>query len=164
MKLLVSSLVLSFAAVPAQAAVIKISGKVPLTVVYHDETKLPDGSVVSRDYLKGTIEAGDSSATFDGALQDCFGAIVFAPGGEDIVEGHGYCDAVDEDGDVWWLSWTSDESGQSRWTITGGTGKYAGIEGTGETIFTMEDFNVANDATPSALVGRYNADIVIPER
>lgn len=156
-------LALSAAATPAGAAEMTISGKVPLTVIYHDETKLPDGSIVSRDHVRGTIEASDSAAMFDGNAQDCFGAIVFAPGGEEIVQGHGYCDSVDKDGDVWWLAWTTDTSGESRWMITGGTGKYEGIAGTGKTVFSMEDFNVGDDAAPSGLVGSYTAQIILPD-
>jgi hypothetical protein len=156
MKALLLCLAASLAASSsAQAAETKISGEIPFKVVYHDQTELADGRVVSRDHLKGTIKSTDGSGLFDGSSQDCFGAIVFAVGGEKIVEGHGSCDAIDTDGDVWWLTWTTEKAGESMWTMVGGTGKYKGLTGSGKTTFTMETFKVADNATPSALLARY---------
>jgi hypothetical protein len=157
------ALPLALAAAPALAAEMEIAGEIAFTVVSHDETKLADGSVVSRDHLKGTIKDDDSASVLNGASHDCMGSILYAPGGEAIVEGHGSCDAIDKDGDVWWLTWTTETSGESTWTMIGGTGKYEGLTGSGKTTFTMENFNVAGDATPSALRARYEGMANLPE-
>ena len=164
MKSLVGTIALSLAcaAAPALAAEMKIAGEIAFTVVSHDETRLADGSVVSRDHLKGTIKDDDSASVLDGASHDCQGSILYAPGGEEIVEGHGSCDAIDKDGDVWWLTWTTEASGESTWTMIDGTGKYEGLSGSGKTTFSMETFNVAGNATPSALSARYEGVADLP--
>jgi hypothetical protein len=150
------------AAASTQAAETRVRGEIPFKVVSHHESKLADGSVVSRDHFRGTIKDSDSTSPLNGASHDCFGSILYAPDGEQIIEGHGTCDAIDKDGDVWWLTWKSDAPGESRWTMIGGTGKYKGLSGSGKTTFTMENFNVAGNATPSALLARYEGMADLP--
>jgi hypothetical protein len=48
------------------------------------------------------------------------------------TDGHGYCDAVDADGDRWWIWWNNTPE-SNRWGFIGGTGKYEGIKGGGTT-------------------------------
>jgi hypothetical protein len=149
-------------ALPVQAAETEISGEIQFKVASHDATKLADGGVVSRDHLKGTITDSDNASPLNGASHDCFGSILYAPDGEQIVAGHGTCDAIDKDGEAWWLTSTTEASGGSTWTMIGGTGKYEGLSGSGKTTFTMENFNVAGNATPSALLARYQGMADLP--
>tara|TARA_Y100000588_G_scaffold380466_1_gene464387 strand:- start:166 stop:639 length:474 start_codon:yes stop_codon:yes gene_type:complete len=89
---------------------------------------LPDGRQLIRTSNSG-INLADGGGPFHLNTQDCRGTIVMVDGG---VRNYGYCDSVDADGDVWWLSYTNDlDSGTFQ--ILGGTGKFAGIEGGGTT-------------------------------
>jgi len=139
----------------SEAAETKVSGSITYEVIYHNETKLDDGRVISRDHMRGMVDDHDDGSPIDGSTHDCFGAIVFAPDGKTFQEGHGYCDGVDKDGDVWWLSWSTDGPGESIWSITGGTGKFEGASGTGKTSFRMDEFSVAAGAQPHRLPNDY---------
>jgi hypothetical protein len=44
-----------------------------------------------------------------------------------MVEGHGACDGIDPDGDVWWIKIDLAPNAPISWTITAGTGKYVGL-------------------------------------
>ena len=44
----------------------------------------------------------------------------------------------DKDGDLWWLSWRDYDGTANKWTITGGTGKYQGMTGTGSVTVMMQ--------------------------
>jgi len=139
----------------SEAAEIRVSGEVTYQVVYHDQTDLADGRVVSRDHMRGVVDDKDDSSPIEGSTHDCFGAIVFAKDGKTMEEGHGYCDGVDKDGDVWWPSRTADSVGESTWAITGGTGKYNGATGTGKTSFETDKFSVAEGLQPQMLPNNY---------
>ncbi len=47
-------------------------------------------------------------------------------------EDHGVCVAFDKDGDAWWLSY-SNKGDDRKWMVVAGTGKYAGMTGSGTT-------------------------------
>ena len=47
-------------------------------------------------------------------------------------EGNGYCNYVDADGDKIYTAWEDLTEGKGKATILGGTGKYAGIQGSEE--------------------------------
>jgi len=67
---------------------------------------------------------------FHGATQQCLTTLIQNAEGS-IVEGHGACDGIDPDGDVWWLSISMEGDSPIRWTVTAGTGKYQGIATSG---------------------------------
>jgi hypothetical protein len=52
-----------------------------------------------------------------------------------VVFGHGYEEITDKDGDKYFNKWEGKATGESTWegtyVITGGTGKYRGIKGSG---------------------------------
>ena len=60
------------------------------------------------------------------------------------TNGHGYCDAVDADGDRWWIWWNNTPE-SNKWGFIGGTGKYEGITGGGttESLAQMADGRAA---------------------
>lgn len=43
----------------------------------------------------------------------------------------GYCSAIDDDGDIAWVTWDRLKEGGGTWKYLGGTGKYAGETGGG---------------------------------
>jgi len=116
---------------PATAAEIKGTGTVTYAVTVVAENNLPAGRILRQSRMKGLILADQDNMPFNLSPQDCSNAAIFDDKGT-MVEAHGTCVAVDVDGDVWWLSFQGDTDG-SQWTVTGGTGKYAGMTGGGST-------------------------------
>lgn len=103
-------------------------GTVTYTMTWSEAVRLPEGAV-QRYRLSGVILADDVANPFHLSTQDCNGTTALGGSGKPSIVG-GYCDAIDAQGDVWWISWSG--SGQeSRWTILGGTGKYEGMTGSG---------------------------------
>jgi len=136
--LVVAFAVASLLIVPAWAGDIAISG-----FVNYEVTTSKSESVV-RQRLTGKIEAADPTSILNGSDQECMEKDKV--GAEQIV-GYGYCDAVDATGDTWWLTFAADAAG-SRWRVVGGTGKYAGMTGSGTTFFTPESTIAAATAEP----------------
>ncbi len=107
------------------------SGTVTYVPVASETMQDSSGKTITRDHLKGVILASDPGIKFHLATQDCKGTTVVSAYGNDLVV-KGYCDAIDRDGDVWWL-WYDGTAQGSTWGILGGTGKYAGMTGGGTT-------------------------------
>ncbi len=120
----------------AQAAEVKGNGSVTYVPVASESSQLPNGSTVQRTHLKGIVLADDASVPLHLASQDCSGTTVVAADGSPPVA-NGYCDGLDQDGDVWWLWWHNGSDGNT-WGFIGGTGKFAGIEGGGTTTLEVE--------------------------
>lgn len=132
---LIFSSLLFLVATPALTPVMAESGSGQGTVTYVpvavESMQDASGRTIARNHMKGVILATDSSVSFHLATQDCRGTSVVAADGKDVVV-KGYCDAIDRDGDVWWL-WYDGTTQGSSWGILGGTGKYAGMTGGGTT-------------------------------
>ena len=64
----------------------------------------------------------------------CYGANII--GEESLAFGGGYCIAIDEDGDAYWTWFQVRRRGGFDWQVMGGTGKYEGSTGGGESIAT----------------------------
>jgi hypothetical protein len=88
------------------------------------------------------------------STEDCVGNYEFMPDGE--WKGAGTCTRVNKDGDKWFLKWEQGshikEGGLT--TITGGTGHYSGIKGSG--TFTLEEL------TDTLQGGTYNKKLELP--
>jgi len=129
---LVAAVALGALAVSATAGATKLTGKgtgtyVPLSA---ERMQLADGTMVERSHSQSLLMSDAHNLPFDGSPHDCYGTMVIAPDG--TMAGSGYCDAIDADGDAWFLSWIS--TGQTgTWQVAGGTGKYAGMTGNGTT-------------------------------
>jgi hypothetical protein len=113
-----------------QAAEIKASGTGTYAITSAEETKLPDGSTMLRFHQKGVLVDKDPTSPFNLNAQDCDGVVIIASDGKS-ASGAGSCDAVDKDGDRWWLWWVEKEG--NPWGVTYGTGKFAGMTGGGTT-------------------------------
>ncbi|MDH3246055.1 MAG: hypothetical protein OEM26_15650, partial [Saprospiraceae bacterium] len=90
-----------------------------------------DGMMIQRVMNRGTIIATNPADPFHLATQTCSGINIISKDGQP-VESHGSCDAVDADGDIWWLTYSNKPSGNT-WQIAGGTGKYKNMTGGGTT-------------------------------
>ncbi len=115
----------------AGAAEIKDSG----TVTYHlgqaAHIPMAGGKALTEQRMSGMILANNATAPFHLSSQDCLSAGVGDPKGMP-EENHGVCVAFDKDGDAWWLSY-SNKGDDRKWTVVAGTGKYAGMTGSGTT-------------------------------
>jgi hypothetical protein len=120
----------------AQAAEVKVDATITLVTVSNETSTLNDGRTVMRIHQKGIIRASDPTSPFNLSPQDCFGTLVVAKEGS-AFEGAGSCDAIDKDGDIWWLWWSDSKAG-SPWSVIRGTGKYEGMTGGGTTVTDVQ--------------------------
>jgi hypothetical protein len=136
--LAIGFIVLAFS--PAShAAEINVSGTVTYVTVSQDSTKLSNGGSVLRLHDKGIVRTDDANSPINGAMEDCFDTVVLGADGSP-VDGAGYCDTFDKDGDGYWFSWVGTPTG-TDWTVYHGNGKFDGItgSGTGTTDFMLDD-------------------------
>ena len=126
----ISGLVIGLLASPAQAGEETASGTVTYAPASMETVQTPDGGMMQRSHIMGIVLCDDPSALIHLASQDCFGTTVVSPDGTAVA--NGYCDAVDADGDRWWIWWHNGPKG-NKWGFMGGTGKYEGIKGGGTT-------------------------------
>ena len=101
--------------------------------------QLEDGTTVSRVSSSGFIISKDKDSPFHMVNQFCSGTNVVAAG-ESEPEAYGYCEGLDRDGDMYFLSWYNSPD-KNTWRLLGGTGKFDGISGGGTTagVFTWAD-------------------------
>ena len=130
MTVLICGVVFGSLGAPAEAGEESGSGTVTYAPAAVDNTQLPDGGMMQRSHIMGIVLADDPSNSIHLASQDCFGTTLIAADG--TANGHGYCDAVDTDGDRWWIWWNNTPE-SNKWGFIGGTGKYEGIKGGGTT-------------------------------
>ncbi len=121
----------------ADAKEMKISGSIRYAVTDVDNglANAGDRQFVSQR-LVGKIESDDKAGPLQGSDQVCFGTVVVEK--QQLVASHGYCMAVDEDRDAWWLTYSAGPE-SSQWTVTGGVGKYAGMTGSGTTVYKSDN-------------------------
>lgn len=99
--------------------------------------QLKNGLTVTRLASSIGLSSDAHEGRFHGATQQCLATIVNGADGS-VIEGHGSCDGIDPDGDVWWISLSLDGDGPYRWSITGGTGKYEGLAMSGVSSLVAE--------------------------
>lgn len=130
LTILGSAAILAFAP-NVQAEEITGSGTVTYLTKVISKSKLADGNSLNNMFMKGMVIASDENVPVHLSRQDCTGATIVAPTGEQL-EGAGSCNGLDRDGDIWWIWWRN--TSESRlWGFLGGTGKYQGVEGGGTT-------------------------------
>ncbi len=87
---------------------------------------LGNGMTATRvQYLVGIVTDAQEGM-FHGGTQQCLATVISDASGA-VVEGHGACDGIDPEGDVWWITIDMAADAPIRWTITAGTGKYEGL-------------------------------------
>jgi hypothetical protein len=134
--------VLALLAGPAWCGEEKGGGTVTYGPAEVENQSLPDGSMIQRSHIKGIVLSSDASSAMHLVAQDCFGTTLVSPSG--VATGNGYCDAVDGDGDRYWIWWHNGPRGNT-WGFMGGTGKFEDVEGGGTTeqLAQMADGRVA---------------------
>ena len=130
-KAALAGLVLAGLATAAVAEEHAVSGTVTYIITPLSTAPAANGGKFVQSHLKGVILSNDSSSALHLGAQDCSGTNLYDAKNM-LVEGAGSCSAVDADGDIWWI-WYHNTSSERRWTIIGGTGKYAGMTGSGTT-------------------------------
>jgi hypothetical protein len=111
---------------------------------------LRDGLTATRVSYHVGVVTDAQEGLFHGGTQQCLASIVQNADGS-TVEGHGACDGIDPDGDVWWISIAMEGDAPINWTITGGTGKYEGLAMSGVTSFLAQHAD-------GIFVGRFEGD------
>lgn len=116
----------------AMEAAEKHTSKGHATYVQTGESfKLPDGRSAMRQTSRGFVMTDDPNDPLNMTSQNCVGTALMTSAGAPATA-YGYCDAVDRDGNVWWIWWsTAGETG--KWGFLGGTGKFDGVKGGGTT-------------------------------
>ena len=111
---------------------------------------LKNGQSATRVSYHVGVVTDAQEGLFHGGTQQCLATIIQNTDGS-TVEGHGACDGIDPDGDVWWLSFTMEGDDPISWTITWGTGKYDGLSMSGVTSFVAQHAD-------GMFVGRWEGD------
>ncbi|MBT8400364.1 MAG: hypothetical protein KJO98_07810 [Rhodothermia bacterium] len=83
-----------------------------------------------------SVTSDDAESPFHLASQDCFATYIFEDGVP--VEGHGACDGISVEGDMWWLSLQVGDDGLIHWRMTGGTGRFTNLQTSGTTQLVAE--------------------------
>ncbi|MDX1531245.1 MAG: hypothetical protein R3362_06940 [Rhodothermales bacterium] len=92
---------------------------------------LADGRTLSNGALRGVLIEDDPESPIHLVSQNCAGTDLFGSDGTPI-QSAGSCTGIDGDGDLYHVSYLNSPE-QRPWSFTGGTGKFAGIEGGGTT-------------------------------
>lgn len=125
---------------PISATEFKGSGSVTYATAAEEIIKLSDTTTLTRFHLKGVIIADNPDMPIHLSAQDCMGSVLATDDDKPIFSS-GSCDSTDNDGDIWWLTWSGNGDDSSTWQVTGGAGKYKGMTGSGksEWIIQMSD-------------------------
>lgn len=105
---------------------------------------LPDGNMLVHATSSGFSWTDNDDVVGGNGSLECSGFSTVSPEG-DQLDGSGSCVGLDEDGDIWRIWWSGAMGGE--FGFTGGTGKYAGINGGGTwtTKVRYPDGKVMND-------------------
>ncbi len=118
---MIFSLSLTFSAVAADTA-----GFTSGTAKVLSTMPLKNGLTATRVHYLVGIVTDAQEGMFHGGTQQCLATVISDAEGA-LVEGHGACDGIDPEGDVWWIAIDMAPDAPIRWTITAGTGKYEGL-------------------------------------
>ena len=99
--------------------------------------ELPDGRTIRRIYFSVGVTSDDHDSPWHLGSQDCLATYMFAADGS-LIGGHGACDFVSPDGDLWWATLEASGTDPVRWMGVGGTGKFEGVDHSGTTVISAE--------------------------
>ena len=98
-------------------------------------SELEEGHIIVLVNTKGVIMTDDPSHPFNMAPIDCTG--IFEEFSDGKYKGNGYCTNTDPEGHKLISSWSeSSDTAESRYEVTGGTGKFEGARGEGTYTIT----------------------------
>jgi len=121
---------------------------------------LPDGTTRITVHNRGFIWNDGEPVVGGNGSMDCIGSNILSAEGEPM-SGAGTCEAIDLDGDIWWVWWNGAAGGD--FGFTGGTGKYTGITGGGS---WMSDSQYADGKVMNKWEGSWTipaSDMAMPE-
>lgn len=100
----------------------------------HDVHALSENHVVLLVSMQERLVLDDQASPWHEATGPCGGAVEIKNG---IVSGSGLCAFTDKKGDKFVISWTAESMNEQGgpvgiWSLTDGTGQYAGAEANGE--------------------------------
>jgi hypothetical protein len=121
------------AAVAAEAAEVKVSGSATYVITQSTATELAGGSTLTHFLQEGVIRTDDRASPFNLNLHNCAGSLITSADGATFTA-MGSCDGIDKDGDVWWIAFVNADRNGGHWEVLGGTGKFAGMTGSGTTV------------------------------
>jgi len=124
------ALIVGAVAAPATAGEETASGTVTYVPITMETMEMADGTMMQRSHIRGIVLVDGASGSIHLSSQDCFGTTVVAADGS--ATANGYCDAIDADGDLWWIWWHNSPD-KNVWGFMGGTGKFMGVKGEGTT-------------------------------
>ena len=116
---------------------IPTSGQAVSTVTSSTATPLADGSTLIKRTAHGFWMEDPSAANFPSdKVANCNSTLLLSPGGVPVVW-KGICSVTDIHGDVWIAAFsaTKPDFSDCNWVVNGGTGKYAGLTGSGQCTF-----------------------------
>ena len=108
---------------------IPYKGTTVLVLLDSTEHDLPDGRTIYREKTAGFLITDDQNHPLHLMQKTCYGSLISADGAQ-TLEGNGFCEQMDSNGNVIWEWWEGDQTG-GTWGYTGGTGKYKGVRGSG---------------------------------
>lgn len=100
-----------------------------------ESEKLSDGRTRMHGHDKAIVVDADPNSPLNMATRDCFGTMIMDAKGN-LVDGAGYCETFDKSNDGYWLTWNMAPGGGVKWKAYYGTGKFAGVSGSGDTMVT----------------------------
>jgi hypothetical protein len=106
-----------------------VGGYVAYIPDHTKEIVLPDGRKLVHTTLRGVLIEDDPKSPIHLLSQDCAGTDLIGSDGTPQQIG-GACAAIDSDGDIMRISYLNTPP-NGTWHYTGGTGKFAGVEGGG---------------------------------
>lgn len=108
-----------------------VSGTGAYIPVEQTERSMADGRTMVFARFGGYVTTDDPSSPFHMGSQDCAATSLVGADGV-LVYSSGHCTSEDVEGDVYWYSFWNDGE-NAGYTLTDGTGKFAGLSGGGST-------------------------------
>ena len=97
-----------------------------------EKTQLANGTVAVHTISKGILVCDDENDPIHLATQDVAGTMVYDEDGN-LIKGMGYADGITREGDVFTITWVTNEKGND-WEYIDGTGIFDGVKGGGTTV------------------------------
>ena len=116
----------------SQAKEYTTSGTGTYVQMASEPTQLANGTVAIHTMSKGVLICDDENDPIHLATQDVAATMIYDVNGN-LIKGMGYADGITRDGDVFTISWVTNEKGNT-WEYIEGTGLFEGVKGGGTTV------------------------------
>lgn len=116
----------------AQAREYKTTGTGSYVQIASEATELANGNIAVHTISKGVLVCDDENDPIHLTTQDVAGTMIYDAEGN-LIKGMGYADGITLAGDVFTISWVTNETGNT-WEYIEGTGIFEGIQGGGLSV------------------------------